>query len=766
MAKIAERYFKLDPWKIIEEGYSAEHSEVAESVFALGNEYTGVRGYPEEGTVDQSLLGSYFNGIYENGRNLNRVSYKGIVQRTHFMVNTVDWLYTRIYADGELLTLGKSKISDFSRVLDLKTGTLTKSYVWTTANGQKLKINFLRFLHMEKVEQLYQSIELSSLDYSGEVKIISGVDFNTKHGGEDYRYWQELKKCNAKEDDAILAETNTTKQTLFVGFNLLSSRPEVTLKNLNDERFVAKEATFQMQSGLNWKLEKRVYAKANKQGKGISDWQLSYDKFEQSLAIPFDVAQREQLNYWKNVWENEDITIVGDDAQQQGIRFCIFQLKQTYHGHDSHNNIGAKGLTGEAYSGHTFWDTETCCLPYYLFTNIDAAKNLLSYRYETLPQAKNRAHDLDCKGACFPIATLNGNEACDLWQHASLQFQPSTGVAFGIWHYQHFCQDNDFLFNKGAEMLIEISRFLASRGDWNQTGDYFGFYSVMGPDEFQMMVNHNMYTNIMAKFTFEYTLAVLKKMQEENPTCYEELISKTHFTDKEPENLELCASKMRILKTPQGLYEQHDGFFDLPHVDVNKIPTADFPLYDHWSYDRIYRNDMIKQPDVLMFMFLFNQHFTPAEKRINYDFYEPKTIHESSLSPAIHSILANELGKYEAANRFFGFATRMDLDNYNRNTREGLHITSIAGAWMNIVYGFGGIRSDGKQLVVAPTLPEKWTTYRFNIIYLKRHLNFEVTAEGVVVRLKENLDLPVMMYGKPVILHQGKNEFSLQEAKA
>ncbi|MGX7198577.1 glycoside hydrolase family 65 protein [Enterococcus nangangensis] len=762
MGKIADRYFKLDPWQIIEEGYDPTYSEVAESIFSLGNEYTGVRGYPEEGTTDASLLGSYFNGIYEMGRNVNRVAYRGIVERTHFMVNTVDWLYTRIFADDEQLVMGKSTISDFKRVLDLKTGTLTKTYVWTTAKGQKIQLQFLRFLHMEKVQQLYQEIILTSLDFTGELKVVAALDFNTRHWGEDYRYWQELAQRNTEETALILGETKTTQQTLLAAFHMSSSDQKATRTPVSQERFVGQALTSAMEPGKQWTLQKRVVAQANKKGQGIADLAPGEELFKDSLQTSFAAALAGQKNYWENVWRNEDIEIVGDEEQQQGIRFCIFQLKQTYHGQDPHNNIGAKGLTGEAYSGHTFWDTETCCLPYYLFTNIEAAKNLLGYRYATLEQAKARAKDLDCQGACFPIATLNGTEACDLWQHASLQFQPSTGVAFGLWHYQHFTADTSFLYEQGLEMLIEISRFLVSRGAWNQTGEYFGFYGVMGPDEFQMMVNHNMYTNIMAKFTLEYTLALLQEVKLANQEIYQKVLAKTNFQATEKEYFAQCAAQMRILKTAAGLYEQHDGFFDLPHVEIKEIPVTDFPLYSHWSYDRIYRNDMIKQPDVLMFMFLLNQQFTPEEKRRNYDFYEPKTIHESSLSPAIHSILANELGKEEDAYRFFEFATRMDLDNYNRNTREGLHTTSIAGAWMNIVYGFGGVRSDASILGLAPSLPREWESYRFKIIYRGLHLHISVTKEKVVVQLQENTVLKVKMYQDEVVLLQGANEFPLK----
>jgi maltose phosphorylase len=345
------------------------------------------------------------------------------------------------------------------------------------------------------------------------------------------------------------------------------------------------------------------------------------------------------------------------------------------------------------------------------------AKALLDYRYKTLPQAMARAKDLDCVGACFPIATIDGTESCTLWQHASLQFQPTTAVAYGIWHYLNVTDDVAFLHSKGAELLIQICRFLASRGQWSAKGK-FGYYAVMGPDEFQMMVNNNAYTNYMAKRTFEFALQALQGMDLAALCCSQDELNKwRHMTEE-----------MFIPYDPQTkLYEQHEGFFSLPHIDVDAIPVEDFPLYHHWSYDRIYRNDMIKQPDVLMFMLLYNQSFSLGEKLVNYEYYEPRCIHESSLSPSVHSILASELGKHQEAFDLFHFATRIDLDNYNRNTHEGIHTTSIAAAWMNIVYGFGGMRSDGNILSFHPSIPSHWTGYSFQVTYRGSVLRVEVS---------------------------------------
>ena len=461
--------------------------------------------------------------------------------------------------------------------------------------------------------------------------------------------------------------------------------------------------------------------------------------------------EEENRRFFGDSYAKSDIVIDGDASDQQGIRFCIFQMLSAYHGLESDNNIGAKGLTGEAYSGHAFWDSETYCLPYYLFNDQQSAKNLLLFRFATLEEAKQRAKDLDCEGACFPIATRNGKEACTLWQHASTQLQPTSAVAYAIFHYMNLYHDDAFMKECGAEMLGEIAKFLYSRGQWNASQTHFGYYGVMGPDEFQLMVAHNTYTNFMGKKSMEYALKILRDPRYASP----ELLKKLGLDEGKMKEMEKACEAMLILYDPKTkLFEQHQGYFDLPHIDVDKIPMEEFPLYSHWTYDRIYRNDMIKQPDVLMFMFLYNQDFDEATLKANYEFYEPRCIHESSLSPSIHSILAAQIGKEKEASDFFGFATRLDLDDYNRNTCEGLHMTSIAAAWMNIVYGFLGLRSDREVLKIAPTLPERWTHYGVKLTYHGHPVRFDVYSDRVEIETS-GAPLELLYHGKTIVI-EGK----------
>ena len=749
MAKQADRYFRTDPWKIIEEGFDPRYARVAESVFSLANETMGVRGYFDEGGSVDSLRGAYVNGVYDLER-LNR-SYRGIVDHTHFMIPAADWLRTEIILDGEKLDLGKVRFRDFRRELDMRAGTLTRSFVWQAASGKELRLTFLRFLDMVHRERAYQQVTLEALNFDGGVSVSAALAFDVCHEGYGRCFWQETLARAEGTRLTLLSRTTGSGQRVFAGADV--SMPGETVCRTG-EKTAAIDGVIPLKHGCPVSMEKRVAILFTEEDE--ADLTAHGARaLDACTAVPLAEAKRRQSEYWAAWWRTSDIEIEasGSDtreavaAEQQGIRFCSFQLTQTYNGGSMRHNIGAKGMTGEAYNGHAFWDTESCCLPFYLFTNPQAAKDLLLFRYNTLSQAIERARMLDCDGACYPIATLNGEEACSLWQHASLQLQPGTAVAYGIWHYVHVTGDTEFMWQYGAEMLLQIARYLASRAARGSRTGQYGFYGVMGPDEFHMMVNNNAYTNYMGLRTLACAAETLEQMQREAPALWEDLARRTCLGDEETAHWRQIAENMAIPRTQDGLIEQHDGYFDLPHTEIADIPVTDFPLYEHWSYDRIYRTDMIKQPDVLMMLYLYNCSFTEEEKRVNYDFYQPRTIHESSLSPAIHSILAAELGKMEEAVSFFGYATRLDLDNYNRNTREGLHTTSIAMAWANIVYGFAGLRSDGEELRFAPRLPERWKRLSFSILYRGRVIRLRMEREGTVFSLDSGDPLDVLVYG-------------------
>jgi len=742
MAKVATRYLETHPTKLIEKGFHPDRNMVSESLFALANEYCGVRAFFEEGSSLPSLIGTYYNGIIEKALEDTPNAYKGIVKRGHFTINSINFLKVRIEIDGEVLDLGKSKIKDFERILDMDDGLLVRRFTWLVGDNG-VEITFRRLLSMTRPEVAYQSISFIAKK-AAHLNISFELDGTILHWG-NHCYWDRGSEFTKDNRAYVYETTPTTNQSLLSLMEIRSSwQPK---SSETEEKRAIIHYSGDLEAGKAVEFERFVSNIAGK--KRLSEEQsLAKAKpaLEKACRGGFAQLLLENSNFFAESYQKSLIEIDGDPADQQGIRFCLFHLIQTYHGLEEDNNIGAKGLTGEAYSGHAFWDSETYCLPYYLFSDKKIAKNLLLFRYHTLEQAKARAKDLDCVGACYPIATRNGEEACALWQHASTQIQPTSAVGYAIQHYMTLYEDDAFMRDYGFEMLLEISKFLYSRGQWNQHHTAFGYYGVMGPDEFQVMVNHNTYTNLMGKKIIEYTLGLIDDSKYRN----ESLLCKAGYNDELIRDMRTACGAMRILYDEKTkLFEQHDGFYDLPHIDVDAIPPEEFPLYSHWSYDRIYRNDMIKQPDVLMFLFLYNQDFSDEIIRANYEFYEPRCIHESSLSPSIHSILAEQIGKEDEALSFFGFATRLDLDDYNRNTCEGLHMTSIAAAWMNIVYGFLGLRSERTILKINPRLPSRWNSYRVTLHYREATLSVEVRKDQLIL----HSDKPVQLYVGNELLH-------------
>ncbi|MFD2411048.1 glycoside hydrolase family 65 protein [Paenibacillus rhizoplanae] len=763
MAKVADPYLKVDPWAITEEGFDPERNRTSESIFSLGNEYMGVRGYADEGYSGDSLPGSYFNGLNEQMEVGNH--YKGIIRSLRYMVNAVDWLHTRISVDGEPLDLAHSRIEKYTRRLDFRTGTYTREFIWLLADGKKLKLRFTRLVSMTTSHLGMQEISFTALNFTGKVDICTGLDFGMVHEEHGQSMWKEQRSGEEGAVTAIMASTLTTGNQLFSGFVLKSSQALHT-ELVEDDRYIGRQFSLMLAEGEPASFTKLVVNVTDSDASRAADrlWTKGMELAAAADRLEEEEVLADQAAYWSGIWATSDIRIEGDPENQQGIRFCIFQLYQTYHGDHPGYNIGAKGLTGEAYRGLAFWDTESYCLPFYLFNNPKAARSLLEFRYKTLPQALQRGKDVDCAGAFYPIATIDGTESCDLWQHSNLQLHVGTAVSYGIWHYVNNTGDREFLYSKGAEMLIQISRFYASRGQWGQRSGEYGYFGVMGPDEFQLMVNNNCYINLMAQKLFEYTLETVALMKAEAPEEYAAVIADTALREEELADWDHKRTHMKIPFDPgSGIYEEHDGFFDMPHLDIHSIPVSEFPLYANWSYDRLYRYDMIKQPDVLMFLFLYNGQFSREAKLANYEYYEPRCIHESSLSPSIHSILASELGKPEEAYRFFEFATRLDLDNYNRNTREGLHTTSIAAAWMNIVYGFGGMRSDGDCLSFRPVLPKQWTAYSFQVMCRGVLLGITVNAESVCFRAVNGGSVEVLIYDQRVTVDEAGIELPLAE---
>ena len=470
----------------------------------------------------------------------------------------------------------------------------------------------------------------------------------------------------------------------------------------------------------------------------------------EAMETGYDKLFEEHAGVWENKWAHSDIVIEGDIAAQQGIRFNIFQLNQTYTGKDERLNIGPKGFTGEKYGGSTYWDTEAYLIPFYLSTASEGvARKLLVYRYKHLDKAIENGEKLGFNGgaALYPMVTMNGEECHNEWEITFEEVHRNGAIAYAIYNYIRYTGDQSYLGEYGLEVLIAISRFWRQRVNWSDVAGKYVMLGVTGPNEYENNVNNNWYTNKMASWTLSYTLKALDQVKKSDPVLAGKILKRTAFDFKE----ETAAWKdiLENLHFPydenKRIFLQQDGFMDKKQWMAAELDPAVRPINQHWSWDRILRSCFIKQADVLQGIYTFEEEYDLDTIKRNFDFYEPRTVHESSLSPCVHSILASRIGKAEKAYEMYLRTSRLDLDDYNNEVAEGLHITSMGGTWMSVVYGFGGMKIREEGLSFEPSIPENWTALTFKILYRGRTLKVHIQKAKISIENLEGEDLDLLL---------------------
>jgi maltose phosphorylase len=482
-----------------------------------------------------------------------------------------------------------------------------------------------------------------------------------------------------------------------------------------------------------------------------------YHVVDQALEKGFDKLLEEHAKVWQHKWEECDITIDGDIAAQQGIRFNIFQLTQTYTGEDERLNIGPKGFTGEKYGGSTYWDTEAYCLPFYLATaEQKVARNLLIYRYKHLQKAIENAQKLGFTNgaALYPMVTMNGEECHNEWEITFEEIHRNGAIAYAIYDYVNYTGDEPYLSDYGLEVLIGISRFWVQRINWSSDKNKYVMLGVTGPNEYENNVNNNWYTNTFATWTLEYTQKALTFVKKNAASKFADIVKRTNFNeDAEVTKWKDIVDKMHYPEeTTRGIFLQQDGFLDKELLTVNDLRETDRPINQKWSWDRILRSCFIKQADVLQGLYFFEERYTTEVIRKNFDFYEPMTVHESSLSPCVHVILASKLGYKQKAYELYLRTARLDLDDYNNDTEDGCHITSMAGTWMSVVKGFGGMRLKEGTLAFNPFIPEQWKSYSFRLEFRGRVIKIKISKDGTDTMLESGEPLEIYIKNKAVQL--------------
>ena len=701
----------MNTWNIIIEGFNKADITKHESIFSLGNGAMGMRANFEEDYTGDTLQGSYIGGVYYPDK--TRVGWwkNGYPEYFAKVLNAPSWIGLHIKINRELLDLNTClEVKNFRRQLNMKEGWYERSFTAMLPNQQEIQVKVLRLLSLRYDELGALRYEITPLTTDATIEIESYLDSGIKNNDAnwDERFWNTLEISSEDNFATILAETKKTrfKVHTFMQNQLFIDNKELNIspKENKKENYIGLQYEIKVKQNQTFRIEK--YG-----GYSISnDYStLTKSKTLSKSIVLFDSLLENQQEDWAAIWETSDIVIEGDEKAQQGIRFNIFQLNQNYSGKYAHLNIGPKGFTGEKYGGSTYWDTEAYCLPFYMATKgAEVARNLLMYRYNQLDKAIENAQKLGFTGgaALYPMVTMNGEECHNEWEITFEEIHRNGAIAFAIYNYTRYTGDESYLKEYGIKVLIAIARFWAQRVSFSAEKQKYVILGVTGPNEYENNINNNFYTNYLASWCLRYAAEQVTTLQKEDITK-EETQQWLHIA----QNIYLPYSEK------YGVYLQQDGFLDKDLKPVTAIPAEERPLNQHWSWDRILRSPYIKQADTLQGFYFFEDHFTKEELQKHYEFYEPFTVHESSLSPCVHSVLASALGKIDEAYTLYLRTARLDLDDYNKEVHEGLHITSMAGTWLSIVEGFAGMRVKNGELHFTPRLPKHWKSLSFKVIF-------------------------------------------------
>lgn len=749
-----KKYLKEDPWNIIEEGFNRDNNEISESIFSIGNGYMGQRANFEEKFSGKSLQGSYMAGIYYPDK--TRVGWwkNGYPEYFAKVLNSTNWIGIDIIINGEVLDLAKAEVSDFTRVLNMKEGYLCRSFKAKLKNNNEVKVEAKRFVSIVNKQIGAIKYSITPLNFEGTISVFPYLDGDVENKDSNYdeKFWNEVSKTSYNGGATLVVKTKKLDFYLSssMKFDITKENKKVNLEAdfVERKKFVGNIVNIDVKQNEKITLYKYV-SNVTSRDYGIDKLtEAGKDILTQAYNKGFEKLLKEQKDAWEAKWRESDIIIEGDVEAQQAIRFNIYQLNQTYTGEDDRLNIGPKGFTGEKYGGSTYWDTEAYCLPFFLATADEKiAKNLLIYRYKQLEKAKENARKLGYKkGALYPMVTMNGEECHNEWEITFEEIHRNGAIAYAIYNYVNYTGDKTYLGQYGLEVLAEISRFWEERVNYSECKQKYVILGVTGPNEYENNVNNNWYTNRIASWTLEYTIEVIKYLKDKENDRFKELQEKLGLQNSEIDKWQDIIKNMYYpTEEKLGVFLQQDGYMDKEQILVKNLDSSNLPLNQKWSWDRILRSCFIKQADVLQGLYFLQDKYDLETIRRNFDFYEPRTVHESSLSPCIHAILASKLGKKDKAYEMYLRTSRLDLDSYNNDTEDGCHITSMAGTWMSIIEGFAGFKVRDGKINLKPFIPDAWNSLSFKIMFRKALLEIKITKENIIIsnETEKNVELKV-----------------------
>lgn len=746
-----KRLFDVDPWKVSSTKLDRADKRLQESLTAIGNGYMGMRGNFEEGYSGDSHLGTYLAGVWYPDK--TRVGWwkNGYPEYFGKVINATNFIPIELTVNDHKVDLAIDEVKEYKIDLDMKKGILKRSYTWIKGELE-IRFTFKRFVSAALKELAVIEVTAEVLKGTATIVFSPKMDGNVVNEDSNYEenFWLEMNRVSGEKSSLT---TKTIENPFGVEQFTVTTMMETVMENYEKRTFsegfmlVEEHITYALTAGEKAKVTKFVSVLTSRDVQPEDQLTKAAEILDQAIALGVEKLEAQHVAVWQERWHKADVVIEGDAESQQGIRFNIFQLFSTYYGEDNRLNVGPKGFTGEKYGGATYWDTEAFILPMYLaVADETVSEQLLTYRHNQLSGAFHNAKQQGLQGALYPMVTFNGIESHNEWEITFEEIHRNSTIAYAIYNYTNYTGDESFLKTKGIEMLVAISRFWADRVHYSKRNDRYMIHGVTGPNEYENNVNNNWYTNTMAAWTLRYTLGSLDKVSSI-------VGSELDVTTGEKAKWEDIIQKMYYPHDDElNIFVQQDTFLDKELLTANDLDPSERPINQHWSWDKILRSCFIKQADVLQGIYYLNDKYTMEEKEANFNFYEPMTLHESSLSASIHAILAAELGKKEKAVELYARTARLDLDNYNNDTEDGLHITSMSGGWLAIVQGFAGMRTVDNKLSFKPFCPKDWTGYSFMIKYRKRLLHISVTQEAVSVRLEEGEPINLTLFEQEMLL--------------
>lgn len=750
-----------DRWLVLQEAYDEKENLSNESLFCLTNGYMGTRGSFEEG-AKRTLPYTFINGIFDKSETFMRE-----------LAALPSWLGIRLYVEKQPIALEDCRVLEFARALDMKHGLLARRTLLEDEKGRQTLIEGVRFLSRKNIHRMGIRLWVTPLNYGGIIEVENILD-GTIHNFYDaprfkVKHTYLVENSRLDEQGAYIeAATRDDNIKVGIGCRLECFRDgEIVSKTRQFGAFGEKAVEFtdfETGEGQTTEIVKYAAAYTDKDCRSESSLHdLVRREVKSFMETGFDGELRGHSGVYETMWQNADIRIEGDPELDRAVRFNIFHLMSTASEHSDRVNVGAKLLHGEEYGGHAFWDTELFMMPFFAWTFPQTARNLENYRYHLLDAARANARKNGYRGAQYPWESADdGSEQCPDWTIepdgscyrcyvAVYEHHVTAAVAYGICNYVKITGDREYLYNQGAEILVETARFWNSRCQYNEAQDRYEIRKVTGPDEWHEPVDNNLYTNYLARWNLNFVRELLADLKENQETVYKSLTEKTGLEEAELADWKRHAEKM-YLPRRQGsrLLEQFEGYFDLLNVTIEEYDDKDWPIKPEIlkTVDKS-KTQIIKQADVVMLLHLMGEEFDPETQKENYTYYEKRALHGSSLSPSIYAIMGLKVGDPSKAYRYLRRAALLDLLNLQKNTREGFHAANAGGVWQTVVYGFAGLsKHEDGTLHLKPQLPEAWESLTFRVRQENSWVEISITrGNRAEVRVLEGDPIEIIVEG-------------------